>query len=127
MWRGIPAVLMVALVVFAPTIAYAQKPGGVSTAMLSFAAGKFDTTFPYEVTIPLMKDVASQIPGAICDLSPEMQIVWEIDRKLQQDVVRPMLYCQRSATCCWPEVKGLTIMVNSIFNGWRMKDVWLDR
>jgi len=24
-------------------------------------------------------------------------------------------------------VKGLTIMVNSIFNGARMEDVWLDR
>jgi len=24
-------------------------------------------------------------------------------------------------------VKGLTIMVNSMFNGWRMEDVWLDK
>jgi hypothetical protein len=24
-------------------------------------------------------------------------------------------------------VKGLTMMVNSIYNGWRMEDVWLDR
>jgi hypothetical protein len=24
-------------------------------------------------------------------------------------------------------VKGLTIMVNSITNGWRMEDVWLDK
>ncbi len=24
-------------------------------------------------------------------------------------------------------VKGLTLMVNSIFNGWRMEDVWLDK
>jgi hypothetical protein len=24
-------------------------------------------------------------------------------------------------------VKGLTVMVNSIFNGWRMEDVWLDK
>ena len=23
--------------------------------------------------------------------------------------------------------KGLTLMVNSIFNGWRMEDVWLDK
>jgi hypothetical protein len=23
-------------------------------------------------------------------------------------------------------VKGLTMMVNSVFNGWRMEDVWLD-
>lgn len=61
------------------------------------------------------------------DQAKRKQIVWEIDRKLQQDVVRPMLYYQRSATCRRPEVKGLTIMVNSIFNGWRMEDVWLDR
>jgi peptide/nickel transport system substrate-binding protein len=33
-----------------------------STAILAFAAGKFDLTFPYEVTIPLMKDVQSQAP-----------------------------------------------------------------
>jgi len=25
-----------------------------------------------------------------------------------------------------PQLKGLTIMVNSSFNGWRMEDVWLD-
>ena len=61
------------------------------------------------------------------DQAKRRQIVWEIDRKLQQDVVRPMLYYLRSATCRRPEVKGLTIMVNSIFNGWRMEDVWLDR
>ena len=24
-------------------------------------------------------------------------------------------------------VKGLTIMVNSIYNGWRFQDVWLDK
>jgi len=24
-------------------------------------------------------------------------------------------------------VKGLTMMVNSIYNGWRFEDVWLDR
>jgi hypothetical protein len=26
-----------------------------------------------------------------------------------------------------PRVKGLTAMVNSIVNGWRMEDVWLDK
>jgi hypothetical protein len=24
-------------------------------------------------------------------------------------------------------VKGLTVMVNSQYNGWRMEDVWLDQ
>ena len=38
-----------------------------------------------------------------------------------------MLYYIRGGTCHRPEVKGITMMVNSIFNGWRMEDVWLDR
>jgi peptide/nickel transport system substrate-binding protein len=61
------------------------------------------------------------------DQEKRKQIVWEIDRKLTQDAVRPMLYYMRGATCWRPEVKNLTIMVNSIYNGWRLEDVWLDR
>ena len=61
------------------------------------------------------------------DQVKRQKLVWEIDRRLQQDVVRPMLFYNRGATCRRPEVKGLTIMVNSTFNGWRMEDVWLDR
>ena len=61
------------------------------------------------------------------DQKKRQEIVWQIDRKLQQDAVRPMLYYLRGATCRRPEVKGVTVMVNSIFNGWRMEDVWLDR
>jgi peptide/nickel transport system substrate-binding protein len=30
-----------------------------STAMLAFIAGKVDVTFPYQVTIPLLRDVKS--------------------------------------------------------------------
>ena len=30
-------------------------------------------------------------------------------------------------TCREPWVKGLTIMTNSIYNEWRMVDVWLDK
>jgi peptide/nickel transport system substrate-binding protein len=54
-------------------------------------------------------------------------LTWEIDRKLQQDVVRPILYHMRQATCWRPEVKDIKLQVNSIYNGWRMEDVWLDR
>src|SRR5271166_487300 len=39
-----------------------------STAILSFIAGKFDLTFPYEVTIPLLKDIETQLPSAICEI-----------------------------------------------------------
>ena len=61
------------------------------------------------------------------DQTKRQQIVWDIDRRLQENVVRPMLFYVRSATCRRPEVKNMTVMVNSIFNGWRMEDVWLDR
>ena len=39
-----------------------------STAILAFIAGKFDLTFPYEVTIPLLKDIKTQSPRAICEI-----------------------------------------------------------
>jgi hypothetical protein len=37
------------------------------------------------------------------------------------------IFYSRDGTCRQPYVKGLTLMVNSIFNGWRMEDVWLDK
>ena len=32
-----------------------------------------------------------------------------------------------NAACWHPDVKGYTPMINSIYNGLRMEDVWLDR
>jgi peptide/nickel transport system substrate-binding protein len=63
------------------------------------------------------------------ELDPDKraQLVWEIDRSLQQDGARPIIFYPRGATCLQPSVKGLTIMINSSFNGWRMEDVWLDK
>ena len=61
------------------------------------------------------------------DQEKRKKIAWEIDRKLTSEAVRPMLYYLRGGTCWRPEVKNMTIMVNSIFNGWRLEDVWLDR
>ena len=55
------------------------------------------------------------------------QLVWEIDKKLQEDGARPIIYHFRAATCWQPQLKGLTVMVNSQYNGWRMEDVWFDR
>jgi peptide/nickel transport system substrate-binding protein len=43
----------------------------VSTAVLAFVSGKFDMTFPYNLTVPLLKDVQSQMPDAICELAPD--------------------------------------------------------
>jgi peptide/nickel transport system substrate-binding protein len=61
------------------------------------------------------------------DVEKRKRLVWEIDRRLQEAVVRPILYYMRKATCLRPEVKGVTVMVNSSYNGWRMEDVWLDK
>src|SRR5207237_5035341 len=40
----------------------------VSTRMLGFVAGKFDTITG--VTVPLLKDVKSQAPQAVCEVIP---------------------------------------------------------
>jgi len=50
------------------------------------------------------------------------QLVWEIDRRLQEDAARPMIFDYRLGTCRSPAVHGITIMVNSLFNGWRFED-----
>jgi peptide/nickel transport system substrate-binding protein len=61
------------------------------------------------------------------DREKRKHLVWEIDRKLQEDQARPILYHARYATCWQSYVRGLTIMSNSIYNGWRFEDVWLNR
>jgi peptide/nickel transport system substrate-binding protein len=55
------------------------------------------------------------------------ELVWQIERQLADDVVRPIIAHIRRGTCWHPAVKGLTIMSNSIYNGWRFEDVWLER
>ena len=40
---------------------------------------------------------------------------------------RCMLLLARREPAGSPRVKGLTMIVNSLFNGWRMEDVWLDK
>ena len=55
------------------------------------------------------------------------EIVWHIERMLADEGVRPVVYYPAGATCYQPYVKGLTLMTNSIYNGWRMEDVWLDK
>src|SRR3984957_3863268 len=42
----------------------------LSTAVLGFVAGKFDMTFSYSLPVPLLHDAKSQLPQAICELTP---------------------------------------------------------
>jgi peptide/nickel transport system substrate-binding protein len=61
------------------------------------------------------------------DQKKRLKMVWEIDRKLQEDIARPIILHGRAAGCWQPRVKGVTIHINSIYNGWRFEDIWLDR
>ena len=61
------------------------------------------------------------------DQEKRKKLVWAIEKRLAEDVARPILYHSRSGTCWKPYVKGYTMMINAIYNGLRMEDVWLDR
>lgn len=61
------------------------------------------------------------------DQEERKKLVWEIDKKLQADVARPIIFHDKSATCWQAHVKGFDTMTNSVYNGWRMEDVWLDK
>ena len=77
----------------------------------------------------------SQKPGGIrrlpaLDSPASMSILERIDdrgpRTDDGGAVRPSFY-SRGATCWQPYVKGLTLMVNSIFSGNCREDIWLDK
>jgi peptide/nickel transport system substrate-binding protein len=53
--------------------------------------------------------------------------VWEIERKLIEDDARPILFYNRAANCRMPRLRGLTTMVNSIYNSSRFEDLWLEQ
>src|SRR5438477_10516411 len=61
------------------------------------------------------------------DQENRKQLVWQIERRLTEDDAKPLIYFNRGGVCWDPKLKGLTVMVNSIYNGWRMEDIWLDQ
>jgi peptide/nickel transport system substrate-binding protein len=65
--------------------------------------------------------------SAEADPDKRKQLVWQIERRLAEDGARPIIFYPRGGTCTQAYVKGLTTMVNSIYNGYRMEDVWLDK
>ena len=38
-----------------------------------------------------------------------------------------MIYHTKAAQCWQPYVKGFVTHVNSLYNNWRLEDVWLDK
>ncbi len=61
------------------------------------------------------------------DQAKRRAIVIDIQKKLIADVARPIIYYGRNATCWQPHVKGIVLHTNSIYNGARYEDVWLDK
>ncbi|MFT5508401.1 MAG: peptide/nickel transport system substrate-binding protein [Hyphomicrobiaceae bacterium] len=66
--------------------------------------------------------------STIADYEQRRKLVWEIDKKLQEDVARPIIYHSRNATCWQPYVKGVVAPENSSYNAWRQYEhMWLDK
>ncbi|WP_231714819.1 ABC transporter substrate-binding protein [Enhydrobacter aerosaccus] len=65
--------------------------------------------------------------SAETDKDKRRKLVNEIDRKLLEDNARPMIMWNRAAICMQPYVKGYVAQVNSVYNGFRFEDVWLDK
>jgi peptide/nickel transport system substrate-binding protein len=61
------------------------------------------------------------------DKEKRKKLVWEIERKLAEDLARPIIFHDRAATCWYPHMKGFVLHHNGIYNNWRFEDVWLDK
>jgi len=61
------------------------------------------------------------------DRKKRQQMVWETDHMLQTEIARPIIFYGRAAGCWQPQVKNITLHVNSIYNNWRFEDVWVER
>jgi peptide/nickel transport system substrate-binding protein len=72
-------------------------------------------------------DALVERQSAESDQARRKQLVWEIERKMAEDDARPVLFYGRIGTCWHPQLKGLTVMVNSIYNMSRFEDIWLDK
>jgi ABC-type transport system substrate-binding protein len=75
---------------------------------------------------PALEKLIDEQSG-VTDVAARRKMVWEIERMLNDDLARPIMYHDRAATCFQPHVKGFVAHSNSIYNNWRLEDVWLDK
>lgn len=95
--------------------------GGLLAAGMP-AAGQSNYTDFCSEEIDRLIDLQSQE----LDRDRRQKIVWEIQRKLEADVARPMLSWRNEYFTQWPYVKNL-VPHHSLYNYGRMQEVWLDR
>ena len=67
------------------------------------------------------------LQSAETNLDKRRELVWDIDARLLADSARPPILWNRAATCWQSYVRGYVPHVNSMYNGFRLEDVWLDR
>jgi peptide/nickel transport system substrate-binding protein len=60
------------------------------------------------------------------DRTRRLKLVWDIQRRLEADVARPMLGWRNEYFTQWPYVKNLPPH-NALYNYARMQEVWLDK
>jgi peptide/nickel transport system substrate-binding protein len=61
------------------------------------------------------------------DPARRKQILWQIEHKLAEEDVRPIIFYADRGSCRRPWVKNEIVNSNSIFNSARREDVWLDK
>jgi peptide/nickel transport system substrate-binding protein len=61
------------------------------------------------------------------DLEKRKAIVWEVEKRLIEEVVRPIIFHNRAYTCWHPYVRDIVLHHNSIYSNWRLEDVWMDK
>ena len=59
------------------------------------------------------------------DQAKRKTLVWELDRRLQEDGARPIIFNYRLGTCHYPRAHAITVMTNSLFNDWRFESACL--
>ena len=61
------------------------------------------------------------------DVKKRKEMVWKIENILADDVARPIIYHGDAAQCKHPYVKGHVRQMNSIYNNWRLDNIWFDK
>ena len=61
------------------------------------------------------------------DHATRKKLVWEVEKKLAEDVARPIIYQGITGLCWHPHVKNFVLHHNSLYNNWRFDDLWLDK
>jgi peptide/nickel transport system substrate-binding protein len=89
----------------------------------NFACGS-----PRNYTFYCNEQIAAMIDRQSAEIDPKKRLamVWEIERKLEEEASRPTLIWRVDNFAHWPQVKNL-IPHNNFYNYGRMQEVWLDR